>query len=262
MRSTLLTVALLSSALSMTGCTSNLSSYGRHAGRYSHYGHYGHRSYGHGLAGLLIGAGAEYGMERVREGARGGHRSNSHGYAGQPENETGASGPACGVERWAVKTLRDPEAAELSRTPVNTTVEQLASAQAPYDPDTLRRRYGPVEKTLWRVRARLLGFAYEDDSDYHVVIAGSSGQTMIAEIPSEQCVASNKSVYVAVRRAVRELAHFRPERRSGFHWLDGGGQTPPIITLVGYGYFDRIHGQNGVSPNGVEIHPVLSITPG
>ena len=29
-------------------------------------------------------------------------------------------------------------------------------------------------------------------------------------------------------------------------------------TITGVGYFDAIHGQIGVSPNGIEIHPVLS----
>ena len=30
------------------------------------------------------------------------------------------------------------------------------------------------------------------------------------------------------------------------------------VTLTGVGYFDPIHGQSGVAPNGIELHPVLS----
>jgi hypothetical protein len=38
--------------------------------------------------------------------------------------------------------------------------------------------------------------------------------------------------------------------------------TPPhpiVIEIVGTGFFDRLHGQSGMAPNGLEIHPVLSL---
>jgi hypothetical protein len=31
-------------------------------------------------------------------------------------------------------------------------------------------------------------------------------------------------------------------------------------TVSGVGFFDRIHGQRGVAPNGIELHPVLAFT--
>jgi hypothetical protein len=31
-------------------------------------------------------------------------------------------------------------------------------------------------------------------------------------------------------------------------------------TLIGVGFFDRLHGQLGVAPNGIELHPVLDVT--
>jgi hypothetical protein len=31
------------------------------------------------------------------------------------------------------------------------------------------------------------------------------------------------------------------------------------VTLFGVGFFDVIHGQRGVAPNGIELHPVLGI---
>jgi hypothetical protein len=30
-------------------------------------------------------------------------------------------------------------------------------------------------------------------------------------------------------------------------------------SIVGVGFFDVIHGQRGVAPNGIELHPVLGI---
>jgi hypothetical protein len=38
---------------------------------------------------------------------------------------------------------------------------------------------------------------------------------------------------------------------SSFHFLRG------TATITGVGFFDAIHGQTGVAPNGVELHPVL-----
>ena len=33
-----------------------------------------------------------------------------------------------------------------------------------------------------------------------------------------------------------------------------------LVQVVGIGFFDNLHGQTGVAPNGIELHPVLSIT--
>jgi len=38
--------------------------------------------------------------------------------------------------------------------------------------------------------------------------------------------------------------------------LDGTGATD---VATGVGFFDHIHHQNGVAPNGIELHPVLRI---
>jgi hypothetical protein len=32
------------------------------------------------------------------------------------------------------------------------------------------------------------------------------------------------------------------------------------VRVTGIGFFDFIHGQAGVAPNGIELHPVLGIT--
>jgi hypothetical protein len=31
------------------------------------------------------------------------------------------------------------------------------------------------------------------------------------------------------------------------------------VRITGVGFFDYIHGQHGVAPNGVELHPVLNV---
>jgi len=33
----------------------------------------------------------------------------------------------------------------------------------------------------------------------------------------------------------------------------------PLVRITGVGFFDYIHGQHGVAPNGIELHPVLGV---
>jgi hypothetical protein len=74
---------------------------------------------------------------------------------------------------------------------------------------------------------------------------------MIAEIPSPDCVSAGpfKAAISAARNAFD--AHLRRSTR---------GRTVSIpVTVQGVGFFDRLHHQRGVAPNGIELHPVLNI---
>ena len=31
----------------------------------------------------------------------------------------------------------------------------------------------------------------------------------------------------------------------------------PLVRITGVGFFDYLHGQRGVAPNGIELHPVV-----
>jgi hypothetical protein len=42
---------------------------------------------------------------------------------------------------------------------------------------------------------------------------------------------------------------------TSFHILTG------TATITGVGFFDLKHGQNGVAPNAIELHPVLKLSP-
>jgi hypothetical protein len=168
-------------------------------------------------------------------------------------------GTQCGVELWATKTLRDPGAHAINFTLHDTTVAWLDHQHAPADPDAVGHRIAPVETTLWRVRVQLVGYRIEEDGDYHLVLRDPhSGSSMIGEIPAPYCVASRADQYRALRAAVDRIGHHHATRR--WWWLDYHGATPPTITISGVGFFDRIHDQDGVAPNGVELHPVLGIS--
>jgi hypothetical protein len=167
--------------------------------------------------------------------------------AGHPDRVT-----ACGVERWRVKVGLDPDARLVNqRVVVPTTIVHLRSLHPPV---TLPRlsRVRPVETTVWTVEAVLLRYKLEEDSDVHVVLADTGGRTMIVELPAPQCVGSS-SPFLPGIRAVRRafVARFHPTAT----W-----QRPRIrVHVVGVGFFDYKHGQSGVAPNAIELHPVLSM---
>jgi len=155
---------------------------------------------------------------------------------------------SCGVERQAVKTATDADASKITAAPMDTTIADLDSFQAPANPTT---RTAPVEETTYRVHATLTLYKVEADSDYHLVLS-DHGHTMIAEIAAPACVGANGALrgQMSAARAAFD-AHFRP--------APGTHRVNVAVTVIGVGFFDRLHGQSGVAPNGVELHPVESI---
>ena len=158
---------------------------------------------------------------------------------------------SCGVERWMVKTLSDTSATtvRLSDT-VNTTIEELVALPRP-SLLPRRSRANPVEQTLYRVEARLLWLSPEGDHDYHLVLASPSDTTvtMIAEIPEPSCAGACTSGFAAVYARVRQTLRD--------HVNSPQSPARPLVRITGVGFFDFIHGQRGVAPNGIELHPVL-----
>src|SRR4029453_17368452 len=95
----------------------------------------------------------------------------------------------CGVGRGAGKTLAPSAGGRLTLTPTATTIRVLRKKRA-LGYVGLRRGQG-VERTTFRVRAKLVAMKLEDDSDIHLVIADPTrtGATMIAELPNAPCTA-------------------------------------------------------------------------
>ena len=166
---------------------------------------------------------------------------------------TASGSSACGVERWAVKTLTDGAARTINFTPRPTTVDRLRASPAPaVGPYTLRRR--GAERTVYRVRGRLVEMKVEDDRDVHLVIASptSATHTMIAEFPSSTCThGATAAARAEMSRARRSL--YRACGRASTDWQRLSGTA----TIDGVGFFDVRHGQTGVAPNGIELHPAL-----
>jgi len=166
-----------------------------------------------------------------------------------------AAQTSCGTARWDVKTLTDAASGSVDFTVRGATVEELTTLPVPGPIKTHTPRY-PTETATYRVSGRLVGFKLEADSDIHVVIAGTSGATMIVEIPDPSCVGTVKHAEISQARANFIRAFGQPVG----HFLRPPGEPP--LAVVGVLFFDVIHGQIGVAPNGVELHPVLAVSTG
>lgn len=158
---------------------------------------------------------------------------------------------ACGIERWSVKTGSDADSGRIDLAHVvPSSVEELTRLPKPATLPS-DSRIAPTETTVFAVTARLTVYKREDDSDYHAVIS-SSGSTMITEFADPACVSSTSPLLDQIRAA---RAQFDARLSAGTSFKTANS----LVTVTGVGFFDFIHGQTGVAPNGIELHPVLSV---
>ncbi len=158
----------------------------------------------------------------------------------------------CGVERWSVKTGTDPDAGLVNlSSSTSTTITTMRGWTAP-NPIPSNNRVSPAETTQWVLNATLTQYKLESDSDYHLILSDASGNTMIAEIPSPNCVGTGSPFGPGITNS-RSQFDARFTATTSF-------QTANIpVQIIGVGMFDFLHGQTGVAPNGIEVHPVLNI---
>ena len=162
-----------------------------------------------------------------------------------------ASTGTCGVERWSVKTGTDADAGLVNvGTITPTTIATMRSYPAP---GTLpaNNRVQPQETTVYSIDATLVEYKLETDSDYHLVIRDGGGSTMITEIADPACSAGS--------RFLASIQSSRGEFDSQFTATGSFKTTSVPVRVRGIGFFDYLHGQTGVAPNGIELHPVLDI---
>jgi len=80
---------------------------------------------------------------------------------------------------------------------------------------------------------------------------------MVAEIPSHKCSSiqktSRKTLFFDLGKWFVENIGYPSNK---FVYL----KKHIPVTITGLGFFDYVHGQIGMSSNGREIHPVLSIS--
>ena len=231
--------------------------------------------------------------------------------------EAAAEADSPGSERWPVKTGQDPDRAKVGKNVVDghdlgagiveTTVEEFAAlprpsglADASKDPPAFTRvRANITECTIWRIEASIIALKHEHDGDYHLILQGPSGATMVGEIPTPTNVFVGDSPWInnigQARQQVDDklVKHLSaaaftlmndkyvplgamtfqrgPTAPAGmrFETPPPGSQasqplfatsiTPTPVRLTGIGFFDRAHGQTGAAANVIELHPVLKV---
>jgi len=158
----------------------------------------------------------------------------------------------CGVERWSVKTGTDSQAPSIDlSTYISSTIYNFHQSTRPASLPS-NSRVAPRETNQYRLTGTLIGYKRESDSDYHLVIKDSSGRTMIIEVPSLSCVGSGSPFRSRIGTA-RSQFDTKLTATTSYKTV-----TAPVA-IKGIGFWDFLHGQTGVAPNGIELHPVLDI---
>jgi hypothetical protein len=165
-----------------------------------------------------------------------------------PHSSTGS----CGVERWAVKTGTDADAGLIPlQSTTKTTIATLVALPMPSSLPS-NNRIQPTETTIFQLHDTLTEYKLESDSDYHLVLDDGAGNTMIVEIPDPACVGSTSPLLSGIR-------HARSAFDAHYHTTTSFQTANVLVTVTGVGFFDFLHGQTGVAPNGIELHAVLDI---
>jgi hypothetical protein len=226
-----------------------------------------------------------------------------------------------GKERWPVKTGTDEDVALVGKNVISghnfgkgiveAKVEELISIPRPSDmadpkgdfPAFQSKRSQPLEIVIWRLEVTITALKLEADGDYHLVLQGDSGETMIGEVPTPTKTFIGNSPWLSNIKDARQqvddklvhplnpkdfvpmgnmliprsaappelqhvMANFKlppsfvtpPEGQEATMPAFKTKVNPTPARITGVGFFDKVHGQMGVSQlQGIELHPVLKI---
>jgi hypothetical protein len=85
-----------------------------------------------------------------------------------------------------------------------------------------------------------------------MVFSDGAGRTMIAEIPAPGCIGPGSPFAAGI-------AHARAQFDARFTATNSFQSTSVPVQITGVGFFDYFEGQEGIAPNGIELHPVIDI---
>lgn len=163
-----------------------------------------------------------------------------------------SSSGSCGVERWSVKTGTDADVGLINlQSTTQTTISSLVTLPAPSNLPA-SNRIKPTETTVFQLHDTLTEYKLENDSDYHLILRDGAGNTMIVEIPDPTCVGSSSPLLSGIQNA-------RSEFDARYTVTSSFQSTNVPVTVTGVGFFDFLHGQTGVAPNGIELHAILDV---
>ena len=164
----------------------------------------------------------------------------------------GAAIAQCTGERWNVKAGIDADASLVNLSAVTTaSIQSLVSLSKPTNlPDN--NRIQPTETTTWRLSATLIKYVKSYDADYHIVFQDSAGRTMIGEIPDPGCISPSSTFRSGI-------IHARAQFDAMFTATSTFMTASVPVVITGVGFFDYNEGQEGIAPNGIELHPIIDI---
>jgi hypothetical protein len=90
--------------------------------------------------------------------------------------------------------------------------------------------------------------------NYHLNLQGDSGKTMIANCPHP-----DPRFVPPGSRWAKEIARVRSQIEDRLKPDKARKRVNERVRITGVGFFNHVHGQWGVAPNGIELTPVLSI---
>jgi len=165
-------------------------------------------------------------------------------------------GLSCGVERWFVKTLADPDAGTVNVSAVTPiSIHDLNALPSHCEAGPDRRTY-PEEFRVYEISGRVIFVAHEDDRDYHVVLEdpNDSASSVVTELADTMCSGAAMSPHLATLRSVEGMFA---------SILNGASPASLVGTTVrirGVGFYDFDHGQRGRSKNCIELHPIVLLS--
>lgn len=176
--------------------------------------------------------------------------------------------PTRGAERWPVKTVTDDDRNRINAAVQDTTVEALLLLERPGDMPLTRpvprwqsKRADGSETTKWQVEARIIGYKWEKDGDFHIVIQSlTSAFTMIVEAPQEGTGSDGRPFVDDTSPFKAQIEAARKKLRDRLQPTPAFNNASLRARLTGIGFFDILHGQTGVAQsNAIELHPILDV---
>lgn len=154
-----------------------------------------------------------------------------------------------GKDRWDVKTLCDNDSRKIDSVIVISTVKQMRTLQTKRIGNTTPR-FGD-EFHIFQIDCKIREYKTEADGDYHLVMTdlNDSTITMIGEIADPYCQKTMRSEYLG--KFIDSQASFQMVQRTAKYVQNS------VYRITGVGFFDKLHGQLGVAPNGIELHPII-----
>jgi hypothetical protein len=156
-----------------------------------------------------------------------------------------------GTERWGQKVLLDTATRSINWTPDTITVSHFDTLTT-YPPNSNAPRTAPLEFRTFAIDCHIIQQRVETDADFHLVMYDGAS-TGIAEIPDPVCPAAANSKWVNNYIEARNFATKYIGTGNNYNVNIGK------VIITGVAFVDPPHGQAGVAPNNLELHPVTNL---